>query len=350
MRYWKCLFFILIVECTCLCGCANGTERFVSEEALLMYKESGSVGETSSESQSAGSTLGGENMSAQSGQDDSSQLQMNPNGEFALTVTSYQIESELRLQTETEDFSYAYIVYPEFELTEKAQVTYQQLADRLQADNDNIREEAVEELANATSLALEGAEYWLATSNQRTASVDVFRADDKMFRYRITYNGYYNGAHPDMWFESVAYDTQSGERLPLADVITDAEQMKMLPQIILENLVPATQEEYQFTEEENAEMLPKIEEMVAENALVWTLDETGFHVYFDAYDLQFYAFGPIFCDLSLEESPDLIVEKYRPEPVEMPLADRVIYKETDTRVYSIADLEPYLEYFSDYGL
>ncbi|MBR1854745.1 MAG: hypothetical protein IJ794_16645 [Lachnospiraceae bacterium] len=350
MRYRKWLFFILIVECICLSGCANGTERFVSEEALLMYKESGRAGETSSEGQSASSTLGGENLSAQSGQDDSSQLQMDPNGEFALTVTSYQIESELRLQTETEDFPYAYIVYPEFELTKEAQVAYPQLANRLQADNDDIKEEAVEELANATSLAIDGAGNWLATSNQRTASTEVFRADDKMFGYRIIYDGYYNGAHPDMWFVSVAYDTQSGERLPLADVINDVEQMKKLPQIILENLVSAAQEEYQFTAEENAQMLPKIEEMVADNALVWTLDETGFHVYFDAYDLQFYAFGPIFCDLTLEEYPDLIVEKYRPEPVKEALVDRITYKNADTKVYTISDLEPYKEYFSEDGL
>lgn len=158
-----------------------------------------------------------------------------------------------------------------------------------------------------------------------------------MFGYRIVYDGYYNGAHPDMWFESVVYDTQSGEQLPLADVISDVEQMKKLPQILLENLEPAAQEQYRFTEEENAEMLPKIEEMVAENALVWTLNETGFHVYFDAYDLQFYAFGPIFCDLSLEEYPDLITEKYRPEPVKVSLADRVVYEEADKKVYSISE-------------
>lgn len=320
MRYWKCRFFILIAGCICLCGCANGTEGFVSEEALLMYKESGSA-EASFSGRESVETI----------------------TEFGLTVTNNRIESELRLQTETENFPYAYIVYPEFSLTQEAEAQFLQLAGRLQEDNEAISEEAVEELANATALAMEGAEYWLATSNQRTASAEIFRADDKMFGYRIVYEGYYNGAHPDMWFESVVYDTQSGERLPLADVISDAEQMKKLPQIILENLVPAAQKEYRFTDDENAEMLPRIEEMVAENALVWTLDENGFHVYFDAYDLQFYAFGPIFYDLSLEEYSDLITEKYRPEPMKVLLADRVTYEEADIKVYSLSDLERYTE-------
>ena len=262
------------------------------------------------------------------------------NKELSLSITDHRIESELRMQRDGEEFPYAYMVYPEIAWSKEAENRYPRLAESLKADNEAFRKFAMNNLADAVSLAKEGEE-WLNTSNQLTETIEIYRADDKMFGYRITWNGYYNGAHPDTWYESVAYDAESGEGIPLTDVINGEEQMKKLPQIILENLDPIAVEDYQFTDEENAEMLSKIEDMVAEGDIVWTLDEKGLHVFFDAYDLQFYAFGPIFCDISLTDHPELIVEQYRPNEVQSIVTERVRYEQADTEVYSESELSSY---------
>ena len=248
-----------------------------------------------------------------------------------------------------EAFPYAYIVYPELLLSEESKAVYPELAARLESDNEEIRNEAMEELSNATELASEGVGAWLHTSNERNAAVEVFRADERMFGYLVIYDGYYNGAHPDMWYRSVAYDPRNGEQLPLADVVTD---MKALPQILLEHLTPID-ETYVFDEAENADMLTKLERMVAENELVWTLDSAGFHAYFDAYDLQFYAFGPIFADIPLSEYPDLFVEDYLPAAdgentgAEASLEERISYEEAGTQTFRWEELEQYHEAYQE---
>lgn len=252
-----------------------------------------------------------------------------------LLVTSYKMETEDRIQREGEEdtFPYARITWTETELTEESAVIFPELAGALKKRSADTGKKAAEVLAEGWKLA-EESEGGIFTSNEENWSDIVVRADSRAVNILTAKDLYYNGPHPFSWCESVMYDTKTGEMVPLSDVINGVANMKALPGYILDHL-SAIDDSYQFSEAERRELLPKIEELVADGGLVWTIDESGFHVYFDAYALMYYAFGPIDADLSFAEYPDLIVPEYRPLKTAESLKDRV--EEADAGLVTIPE-------------
>ncbi len=254
-----------------------------------------------------------------------------------LTVVQNRMETEEQyIPEEGESFPYAYISYPSFESSEDLKKAYPALADNFTMVNEELYQNAMSTFSNASEWIQED-DIVLYCSNQETWSPDIVRADDCAVGWLMTMEHDFNGPHPTTYYGSCMMDTETGEILPLADVVKD---MMELPQYILENLI-IVDDTYVFSEEENEQMLSIIEDMVAENYLVWTMDDTGFHVYFDAYALQYYAFGPIFADLSYQDYPDLFYEKYI--PAQTKVVKNISYKEGETTVVSNEELAQYRE-------
>lgn len=105
------------------------------------------------------------------------------------------------------------------------------------------------------------------------------------------YNGYFG----------YTFDSQTGERLALTDIVTDQER---LPELIVESL----EEIYQETFPEGSESI--IAELLQDDALAWSLGYQGITIYIqsgqiDIDDIRIYQTPILFA-----AEPDLFVEKY----------------------------------------
>ena len=229
-----------------------------------------------------------------------------------LLVTNHRSESGDRLVRDEsgDSFPLAWVAWSEVALQPESAAVYPALAATLQADALETEQKANAALAEAWKFAAEAGTD-LFTSNNEEWHTLVVRADSRAVNLLTEKWQFFGGPHPFTWWESSMYDTQTGERVPLADVINGIDNMKALPRLILDHL-EAIDGTSPFTAADRRSMLPVIEAAVADGGLVWTIDSYGFHVYFDAYALMYYAFGPITADLNFREYPELIVPQYRP--------------------------------------
>ena len=260
--------------------------------------------------------------------------------EICFTVVHNYVETqEMYIPEEGDGYPYAYVNYPTFELPDALWKNYPALAQGLEDYSTTSQEEGIRSLANAARNAQEWDMEYYYSMIVEDQNLEILRADDKAVGFLITLYYSNNGPHPVTYFTTGMMDTKTGERLTLSDVVKDVDG---LAAVILDNLV-AVDETYVFSEEENEQMLPLIEDMIVGEYLPWTLDETGFHAYFDAYALQYYAFGPIFADLSYDEYSELFNPDYLPVQTQIPLTQRITYEKAEPTSWSFEELAPYAE-------
>lgn len=320
------IFLIGIAMMLSLAGCTKKTSA-VPEEELKEAQE-----QTGGEDENGKDTPSGDNLK-------DADKAADEENEIRFTVVQNYIETEdYCVLEEGNSFPYAFVDYPSFELTDDVRENYPALAQSLEDYNAETYEYAVSTLAQASESAREEEEGYLFTSFEESWELEVLRADERAAGWLVVYTFYYNGLHPVTYYGTDMIDTKTGEKLMLSDVVKDVDG---LAQVILENLT-AIDDGYVFSEEENEQMLPLIEDMIDGGYLPWVLDDTGFHAYFDAYALQYYAFGPIFADLSYEKYQDLFYEDYLPVMTDTPVEERISYKEAEPVSWSAGELAPYL--------
>lgn len=316
------IFLIGMIMTLSLAGCSKKTSAGPEKELQTTQEQTEKDEETGQDSHS-----------------ENADEAVSEESEIRFTVVQNHIETEdYYVPEEGDSFPYAFVEYPSFELTDDLKKDYPTLAQSLEEYSTDTYEYAVSTLARAAESAREEDMSYFATSYQESWDLEVLRADERAVGWLVVYYYYYGGPHPYTYFGTDMIDTKTGKTLTLSDVVKDVDG---LSQIILENLI-AIDDTYVFSEEENAQMLPLIEDMIDGGYLPWILNDTGFHVYFDAYALQYYAFGPIFADLSYEEYPDLFNEDYLPVKEDIPVEERISYKEAEPAGWSSQELEPYL--------
>ena len=316
------IFLIGMIMTLSLAGCSKKTSAGPEEDLQTTQEQTEKDEETGQDSHS-----------------ENADEAVSEESEIRFTVVQNHIETEdYYVPEEGDSFPYAFVEYPSFELPDDLKKNYPTLAQSLEDYSTDTYEYAVSTLARTAESAREEDMSYFATSYQESWDLEVLRADERAVGWLVVYYYYYGGPHPYTYFGTDMIDTKTGKTLTLSDVVKDVDG---LSQIILENLT-AIDDTYVFSEEENAQMLPLIEDMVDGGYLPWILNDTGFHVYFDAYALQYYAFGPIFADLSYEEYPDLFNEDYLPVKEDTPVEERISYKEAEPAGWSSQELEPYL--------
>ena len=316
------IFLIGMVMTLSLAGCSKKTSAGPEKELQTTQEQTEKDEETGQDSHS-----------------ENADEAVSEESEIRFTVVQNHIETEdYYVPEEGDSFPYAFVEYSSFELPDDLKKNYPTLAQSLEDYSTDTYEYAVSTLARAAESAREEDMSYFATSYQESWDLEVLRADERAVGWLVVYYYYYGGPHPYTYFGTDMIDTKTGKTLTLSDVVKDVDG---LSQIILENLI-AIDDTYVFSEEENAQMLPLIEDMIDGGYLPWILNDTGFHVYFDAYALQYYAFGPIFADLSYEEYPDLFNEDYLPVKEDIPVEERISYKEAEPAGWSSQELEPYL--------
>ena len=228
-----------------------------------------------------------------------------------------------------EPVPYGYVCYPEFRVPDALKKSYPALAKTLNSLSMEYYERAVKTLAEEAQMGSEMAQYRdsFFGSNEENWEPYFYRADDNIVSYMVSEESWYNGPHPFTDFSCVAIDPKSGERIPFSDIFTD---MFKVPELIYDHL-ENIDGEYEFTEEDRNSIYPTIENMVADGDITWALGEDGLHIQFNAYELMYYAFGPISSFISYDELGDLLAPAYA-LPAQMPKTalDVRITKKDDT--------------------
>ena len=254
-----------------------------------------------------------------------------------LTVVSHTAQAEERFYFDEEPLPYAYVTYTEFSPSDDFRKDHDALAEVLTALNEENKNASLSTLAEYTDYARE-AEQDLMGSFSNECTTEVVRADSAIVSYYDTYFDWCGGAHPNTWYDGGNYDVKEGRGLTVMDVVQLDEYE--LCDLITQNLVPiAAEEEYEFSEDDDSYMHDIILDEIANETLVWTLDEKNLTCYFSPYELQYYALGPIWSELSLGTYPNLIKEEYKPSAGEEKFD--VVYTEADPEDLSMEDLGMY---------
>ena len=128
----------------------------------------------------------------------------------------------------------------------------------------------------------------------------IQRADSLVFSIREDYGSFTGGAHGNYGAMGWTFDTATGARLALADVLTDTDSLDE----ILAEKIP-----------EKYTMIPfdSLDEMLAEYApedYTWTLGYQGITFYFSPYEIAPYAAGLLTATIWFDEMPELFYEDY----------------------------------------
>lgn len=271
--------------------------------------------------------------------------------EMHVIWTDNTAESDEEMVSDSDHIKYALIRYPGIELSAESAKRYPKLARTLKDEVTDTKVEYLRQLYASLDDAYDGIENgWFTYTNSKEGTVELVRADDAMMIVLIHWDESFNGPHPNFYSEVRAYDTQTGERIPFSDIINGVDNMRSLPDIIVNHLTADANDGYVFDESEKKEMLPAISDMVAENGFAWALTEGHLMIYFSADDLMGHAFGPISADIPLDEYPDLILEQYRPVKTKTPASSRLEEKTGTSSKLSLEDLkELYGELDTGYG-
>ncbi|MDO4619853.1 MAG: RsiV family protein [Lachnospiraceae bacterium] len=166
--------------------------------------------------------------------------------------------------------------------------------------NEEIEAEAVqmhdELLPDAKQMKSEYSEYFFHFFYEANAIVS--RADSAYTSLRYSFSHFAGGVHGSSWSKSYNFRSDTGERLAVADVVTD--------EAALQNAVRSELNEHfsYLTGMDNFDS-------ISPSDYIWTIGRDRMHVYFDVYTLGSYAEGPQDVIISFSEYPELFPEQVK---------------------------------------
>lgn len=141
------------------------------------------------------------------------------------------------------------------------------------------------------------------TEHQTTETVAVRRADTRVLSLLYENLYYAGGAHGSYFYFGENFDTKTGKKLKLADVVTD---MDALPALVSEQL-DIYYGEVGFYDDLNLEEYFRD----SEQEISWTLDYNGITIFFNPYDIAPYASGVQNVTILFADHPDLFAMQYQ---------------------------------------
>lgn len=135
-----------------------------------------------------------------------------------------------------------------------------------------------------------------------TEKVHVRRADSKVVSLLFSGYTYLTDYVESYYYRGENYDSKTGEKLKLKDVVADVNQ---LPAMIEEQFET-------FWDMVNLDPDRDLDAILSnEEELSWTLDNNGLTFYFNPHTIAFYDTGVQIVTLTFEEYPDLLKPEYR---------------------------------------
>ena len=162
----------------------------------------------------------------------------------------------------------------------------------------------------------------------RECSTTVDRADTKVVCLSLLWGDYAGGVHPNSYYEAMVYDTQSGKKLKLDDIIDSSKESELL-KLVGERALDENPglEDMLFDDLDKA-----LQDLADKDQLTFDLDRDGLIFYFSPYEIAAYAAGSTVVKIGYDEIPGLVKDEYRQLP-----ADYIVTYKDLSDVHSFSD-------------
>ena len=185
-------------------------------------------------------------------------------------------------------------------------------------------------------------------------SYNVMRADSQVISLRSYNNDYAGGVHGDSAYYRTTFDTMTGEKLKIQDIVTDMpsfrqQAIKDIDKYLQENYSDGLFEDYQDTVEQIWE---------GEDGFNWYLNESGIMVTFNPYVVGPYAMGAVTVPLPYSSYASYLNPNYT-TPETIPAGNGELTEETVTKIrtsrleggaqVNYGDLNVYMDQKNEFG-
>lgn len=198
----------------------------------------------------------------------------------------------------------ASVQYPYMHLSESDRKAYSELEQSIAALMQERKESRMELYAEAVQAAKDA--FIEDQSNppffEVTETVTVRRSDSRIFSLMLEGSSYTGGLHGQPYILGVVFDSETGERLKLADVVTD---VALLPALVEEQLEAFWDMDYLY---EDLDLQAFFETNL--DSVSWVLDYYGLSIYFNPYEIAPYASGTQNVTIPFASHPELFKEEY----------------------------------------
>ena len=217
--------------------------------------------------------------------------------------------------------------YPELTLNSDEYSALKSTISKLNADLKDAVEQASEdymEYAYEDSAFDDDWSYYYF----RECDMTIDRADTKLVSLKLLWGDFAGGVHPNSYYETHVYDTESGKALELDDIIDTSkkdELLKLVGERALENNDALEDMLFDDIDKELAELDEQY-------SFTFSLDREGLTFYFSPYVLGAYAAGSTAVTIGYDEIPGLIKDEYKQLP-----SDYILAISDPSEVHTLSD-------------
>ena len=241
-------------------------------------------------------------------------------------------------------------------LSDEEAAAYPELNQALTLEYDTLKKNTQEDLNNLKESAEEMVEYMQGDDNMQLIAEYapyVLRADENVVSYEQFYDDYYGGTHGYHSYAGFTFDTKTGKKLDLYDVITGEESVKAG---IIQELKNKYASENGLVEnntpEEDADaFFEYVDSKDQSGAVAWSLGADRLNIYYNPYNIGSWALGIVSVSLPFEKYPDAVKEEYKMGPSDYSVKIG-IYADYSADIYndgSFSDVSVYPDGTDDYA-
>lgn len=204
----------------------------------------------------------------------------------------------------------------ELVLSDEEATAYPELNQALTLEYDTLKKSTQEDLNNLKESAEEMVEYMQGDDNMQLIAEYapyVLRADENVVSYEQFYDDYYGGTHGYHSYAGFTFDTKTGKKLDLYDVITGEESVKAGIIQELKNKYASEDGlvENNTPEEDADAFFEYVDSKDQSGAVAWSLGADRLNIYYNPYNIGSWALGIVSVSLPFEKYPDAVKEEYK---------------------------------------
>ena len=241
-------------------------------------------------------------------------------------------------------------------LSDEEAAAYPELNQALTLEYDTLKKSTQEDLNNLKESAEEMVEYMQGDDNMQLIAEYapyVLRADENVVSYEQFYDDYYGGAHGYHSYAGFTFDTKTGKKLDLYDVITGEESVKAGIIQELKNKYASEDGlvENNTPEEDADTFFEYVDSKDQSGAVAWSLGADRFNIYYNPYNIGSWSLGIVSVSLPFEKYPDAVKEEYKMGPSDYSVKIG-IYADYSADIYndgSFSDVSVYPDGTDDYA-
>lgn len=201
-------------------------------------------------------------------------------------------------------------------LSDEEAAAYPELNQALTLEYDTLKKSTQEDLNNLKESAEEMVEYMQGDDNMQLIAEYapyVLRADENVVSYEQFYDDYYGGTHGYHSYAGFTFDTKTGKKLDLYDVITGEESVKAGIIQELKNKYASEDGlvENNTPEEDADAFFEYVDSKNQSGAVAWSLGADRLNIYYNPYNIGSWALGIVSVSLPFEKYPDAVKEEYK---------------------------------------